>query len=72
MKDKLRVLGNLWFYTWAVSVSTMIVFHIVPAFGRLFGDLIINCDSVNVPILSCALFSAAAVGVWAYVNRGRL
>ena len=72
MKDKLRVLGKLWLYTWAVSLSTMIVYHIVPAFGRLFGDLVINCNGVHVPILSCAVFSAGAVGVWAYMHRGRL
>ena len=71
MRDKLRALGRLWAYSFAISLLTMIVYHAIPAFGTLRGDLEIGLSGLRLPIVSCGLLSLAAVGLWAYVNRGK-
>ena len=72
MKDKLKTVARLWGYTFGVSLLTMVVFHLMPTFGTLFGDLVIDADNVRVPIVSCGLLSLVAVGFWAYANRHKL
>ena len=68
MKDKLKIIARLWRFTFLVSLLTIIVYHAIPRFGTLIGDLELNCSGLRIPLVSCSLLALAVVLIWIQMN----
>lgn len=68
MKDKLKIVARLWRYTFLVSLITIVVYHSIPTFGTLIGDLELNCSRLRIPLVSCSLLALGVVLIWTQMN----
>lgn len=69
MSDKIKTLLKVWTFTMVVSLLTIMVYHLIPVFGNIAGDVELRSDGLPLPLVSCALLALAVTGIVAWRMR---